>query len=436
MKPRALSLSFCIVFFLLLISLDSESFSIYGYREHQLITRQALGPASVSLMLSNGTPVSFSSSAIEEVVDLNIFVDDVQIDRFHFDNHSFLAASSRIVDLRAQIEDSLQLSPPDGRRARATLGIALHTIQDFYAHTTWVEMGNSVIEPNLGIRSVGSLPSGPFTACGSDGNLISLPVFQLTSGYYDGLVATLTCQNAMFPANSCIHGTVVSNGCGINKDLPFRSGYPAARALAVLASSRFVELVAARVRAVTTDVAYDRALCALTGNASCASAGGNGWYTSGTTFLEGEVPFGSCASQSTPGSSNVSPSTTLGTFAGVGGCKVNGHWVPRVTSVTQAWGSCDGGSNSIRIVTIVDQNGLGTAVRVGTCDRVGADGSSSSGRLFSTLTVDLNTGRAVMTQAQGNSLLSVAPPNPSSFQQQCAGTAVGTLSIGIATNCP
>ncbi len=71
----------------------------------------------------------------------------------------------------------------DGRyaTAREVLGTGLHTIQGFYAHSNWVELGNSA-PPNLVFEQF--LPSelaGPTDdTCDSNGLITNL----LTSGYF------------------------------------------------------------------------------------------------------------------------------------------------------------------------------------------------------------------------------------------------------------
>ena len=70
--------------------------------------------------------------------------------------------------------------------ARTSAGAALHTLQDFYAHTNWVELGNFVINPNLyNTRAIGTIAAAREVTCSfiDGGQLITS---KLTSGYYGG----------------------------------------------------------------------------------------------------------------------------------------------------------------------------------------------------------------------------------------------------------
>ena len=68
----------------------------------------------------------------------------------HFDEETFQAGNSRIFNARSKIRTHLQ-----NKRfiaARQELGGALHTIQDFYAHTNWVELGYTQPLKTLGME--------------------------------------------------------------------------------------------------------------------------------------------------------------------------------------------------------------------------------------------------------------------------------------------
>ena len=118
--------------------------------------------------------------------------------------------------------------------ARVALGKAMHTIQDFYAHTNWVEMGNREPHGELGRVDgvLGDIPTtqDTCTTCGDplpdaedqdcndcDHDLI---VQRLTSGYYPG-------EDRRAPPNvaKCRHGgpwddqgALPGSTDGINKD--------------------------------------------------------------------------------------------------------------------------------------------------------------------------------------------------------------------------
>src|SRR5687768_10552457 len=97
-------------------------------------------------------PMGFSESAIFEIRDSNREVDifEFHVEEAHFDNESLDAGSSRLIDLKEEIIQLLLQSPPDGEEAQETLGRALHAVQDFYAHSNWVELGMTAVETRLG----------------------------------------------------------------------------------------------------------------------------------------------------------------------------------------------------------------------------------------------------------------------------------------------
>lgn len=95
------------------------------------------------------------------------FSKDFDIHTNHFDNESFKSASQRLqtlkkdaVDLLKQIttDSSENYKTTQGKEAQKNLGQALHTLQDFYSHTNWVELGFDTIDTRLG-REIISDPS-------------------------------------------------------------------------------------------------------------------------------------------------------------------------------------------------------------------------------------------------------------------------------------
>ena len=109
----------------------------------------------------DGKTLKFTPKAINEVAQVNVDVDcggesscicvDCQSDPSrHFDNESFTLSSLRILRLKEAIIENLSSPSPGGFAARANLGKALHTIEDFYAHSTWVQIKGIGINPKLG----------------------------------------------------------------------------------------------------------------------------------------------------------------------------------------------------------------------------------------------------------------------------------------------
>lgn len=66
----------------------------------------------------------------------------------HFDAETFVPSNQRVIDFIASVKSSL--ASKDYDTARKNSGRILHTIQDFYSHSNWVEMGNTAINSNIG----------------------------------------------------------------------------------------------------------------------------------------------------------------------------------------------------------------------------------------------------------------------------------------------
>jgi von Willebrand factor A domain-containing protein 7 len=187
---------------------------------HQSITKKAMTDLD-SEFFSVTSLTQSMKDAIDEAIEANAGVDDNQKDGFwHFDGESFSNGRERVVALKAQVISQLQNSS-DGAAARQSLGQALHTLQDFYSHSNWVELGHS--SPNADITR-----SGPLLFAGSSertcadnillpGTSGTLVTTKLTSGYYHG-------ENEVKPVpdpGKCNHGGLADGlfTDGINKDV-------------------------------------------------------------------------------------------------------------------------------------------------------------------------------------------------------------------------
>ena len=105
--------------------------------------------------------------AIEQIADANAEVDQDQVTSAkHFDGESFPEGQARLATLLTSIQNAL--AADDATGARSALGGALHTIQDFYSHSNWVELGNSAPNSALG------RPASHRPAAGHDGDLPGL----------------------------------------------------------------------------------------------------------------------------------------------------------------------------------------------------------------------------------------------------------------------
>src|SRR5438093_996905 len=154
---------------------------------HESITKSAMKELDNEFFsITNLT--SSMKDAISEAADNNAKVDKDQKNGFlHFDGESFINGQNRLVQSKTAVINLLKNSK-DGSAARAALGGALHTLQDFYSHSDWVELGNS--GPNTAITSGGGISFSPPTerTCAivlgiATGTIVSS---NLTSGYYHG----------------------------------------------------------------------------------------------------------------------------------------------------------------------------------------------------------------------------------------------------------
>jgi von Willebrand factor A domain-containing protein 7 len=155
----------------------------------------------------------------------------------------------------------MDLKQREARQARRYIGEALHVIQDFYSHSTWVEGGRTTPESNLGKTILANPNQMP---CTMDSEKVDTPS-ALSTAYYQGRSG---CQDLIkpdpLPAGKCYHGNynfsrLGQKPCvGINKDLTqtdvdlfnkegrgltLHPLHATALATATVASKEFVELV-------------------------------------------------------------------------------------------------------------------------------------------------------------------------------------------------
>jgi hypothetical protein len=270
----SLRLSICSATGACITTLASPSASLgFGVPYHRQITETALRRIQVQIA---GQPVGFSDRAIEEICNANAATDDgfnqaLWHPEWHFTNEAFQASSQGLVDSRTFIAMNVQLPVPQAFTARQLLGRATHTVQDFYAHSNWVELGASNIYPALG-RALVLNPSAAFHPCPTAGDTLGGGSGGgLTSGYFGPAASLLHpssyCGCNSIPAGKCYHGNYDALSCqplcnddgqnGINKDIPGRAGFTAAYELAIDSTEDYI-------RQIITDLGGDEdAIAAL-----------------------------------------------------------------------------------------------------------------------------------------------------------------------------
>jgi hypothetical protein len=211
---------------------------------HVGIVRDALPRISVPNP-GGGAPYRFSERAILEIRDSTAGVDEIVSSRgelsvpmAHCDDELLPECSRRIIDIKNTVIGLLAAPSPDGEAARRQVGRALHTLQDFFAHSNWINISGG--QPGLGtaviprpapsqdtcVRGTSTLGSGTLAAFG-----LSLA----TTGYFNPFLAP--------PEGKCNHGLLLDPG--IHKDAPDRSGHAAARAAAVDATESLIRQILA-----------------------------------------------------------------------------------------------------------------------------------------------------------------------------------------------
>ncbi|XP_069002307.1 von Willebrand factor A domain-containing protein 7-like [Embiotoca jacksoni] len=146
---------------------------------------------------------------------------------FHFDEEMFVQGRKIITEGIVAVKASNKQE--NYKAARQKLGEILHPLQDFYSHSNWVELGNTLPNSNL-IRSdasIGNIADESRATCRScDGNDCRNNILEditaeqiLTSGYF-GVVPLFSTK----PKGKCSHGGAVDQTSqiepkgGINKD--------------------------------------------------------------------------------------------------------------------------------------------------------------------------------------------------------------------------
>jgi hypothetical protein len=362
---------------------------------HQTITRDALSRVQASIL-----PVghnSFESVARQAIVSANKDTDNKRVQPYspvhHFDNEEFRKAANHLIRLRSQIV--LALMRGDQARAWNRLGMALHGIQDFYAHSTWIERrGNAntaahydLFESNDAARArkfLDQLRGTPGGGCLADAVTPNAST-TITSGYYPETSITNRFDRSSgipFPSASadpmkCLHlgATVFLSPCsvvycfepGVEKDFPTFALHADARLSAQQASIVFVQDLITELEALKT-AAGNHAVCSLLGRPSvlCAvptQASGDGVYflrnlcvysvssyyqqvvisSTGTSrqIAESHQPQHSCIESNTI---NISVGNLF--------CKKDGAWVPK-TSISTS-NNDNNGSADVRTITVTE----------------------------------------------------------------------------------
>lgn len=217
------------------------------------------GLKDISRITAKGNTLKFSARAILQIRDATAGVDEFFSSRgelatstAHCDNELLPECSGRIRDIRQSIIDNLKDDATrNGAEARRQLGRALHTLQDFYSHSNWIELGNGAPSSGLVAGTLGAL--GLFDqTCDllSASFLTEFGLTSITTGYFP-----------FFFPGKCLHGLVPFQG--IHKDTPTRTGFNDAEGVATAATKSFVESILNATDVAGNDLAIAEFMDAL-----------------------------------------------------------------------------------------------------------------------------------------------------------------------------
>ncbi|XP_066534386.1 uncharacterized protein [Hoplias malabaricus] len=162
---------------------------------------------------------------ISKIRNRNAWVDIYYVfkAKYHFDDESFLNGRDFITSGTSIVKTSVKQQ--NYETAREKLGEILHTVQDFYSHSNWIELGNTrpysnLIKPNTKIENIAD--SETCRSCvGNDcsNNILGYIITEkkLTSGYFNLFSSSK-------PKGKCSHGGFFDRTKrtdpkgGINKD--------------------------------------------------------------------------------------------------------------------------------------------------------------------------------------------------------------------------
>ncbi|XP_074484871.1 von Willebrand factor A domain-containing protein 7-like isoform X2 [Sebastes fasciatus] len=148
-------------------------------------------------------------SALQQIYTQNGLVDRdfVYSAPHHFNSETFLEGRSLIMEGMGAIKAAIRME--NFQAARETLGRVLHTLQDFYSHSNWVELGHTepyinLIRPDLPLDNLADINTATCSDCasGTCPNSILPNILKkkkLTSGY-------MGIFSAAKPKGKCSHG--------------------------------------------------------------------------------------------------------------------------------------------------------------------------------------------------------------------------------------
>ncbi|RXM90958.1 von Willebrand factor A domain-containing protein 7, partial [Acipenser ruthenus] len=139
------------------------------------------------------SPIKFEQ-AMQTIKDANVGVDYYHplSAKHHFDSESFVEAKRYLLLKSSAAKENIMQG--NYETARSRLGEMLHTLQDFYSHSNWIELGYTVPNPDLigageGIRNTAAPDQVTCINCNTDtckNNILNniLGSKLITTGYF------------------------------------------------------------------------------------------------------------------------------------------------------------------------------------------------------------------------------------------------------------
>jgi hypothetical protein len=366
--------------------------SYLSYQDHQDITKKAL---TTSLDPTTGkAPFCFSKDQ-SQCYFFNVATAVAQINKRHkeqdkpanynpvnhFDSNELTGSLNQIAinrdKLNMLLSNTVSGFPLTASATQAEmwklLGNMLHAVEDFYAHSTWVDSGNSLIvnfgvltdANTLNLKYFAAPPSGE-TFCPQSGYpLLSEPINPISGYYFEQIFKIQT------PKGECIHGATIAFSTadlvgvclaggvvpGISHDvgctgnaLPYSPAntlqlHQVAYKLAMQEAQSFVQSIVGDLVASNNVLGFCALLDLPANTPMCV--GGSSFYTGNALNL----PFGYCGPNKNVACPLAGPVNILvtfnqsvpATFSGAVTCSTtdsNGnpvnHYVTQITSATGA----------------------------------------------------------------------------------------------------
>jgi len=152
---------------------DTVNEAEYFITEHTIddLYKLAYPEYNAAQIMLYSLPLEFN---LDYIMTYNVLVDfnpnTKTLPAAHFDSEAFINSSKRILQLRKTIVDNARDTNNDLFQARQSIGQLLHTLQDFYSHSNWIEMGKTNINDLIGVsENIGAVAGPNQATCTNNG---------------------------------------------------------------------------------------------------------------------------------------------------------------------------------------------------------------------------------------------------------------------------